>query len=1490
MAVVATLSKGYDLDYVWKQVDRGPAKDAAGYYIQASESGGEPPGRWWGPGAKALGFEHGQLVERGPYDLLFGQRKAPDGTPLGKPPGGGPKATDLYARLLAGEPHATAERRRELRIEAARQARLSPLFFDLTISLSKSISIFHASLGENARLARQADDQQGDRYWSALVDEVDDMIWQAVWTGFEYFQREAGYTRTGSHNTRVYGRETGQWREADLAVAHWLQHTSRDGDMQLHVHSQIAHVAKTTTDGKWRAPDSLGYNEHIGAVAAIVSQHLEEALTRRFNLEWVARDDGHGFEIKGISGEMMRVFSTRRESITADLRGRAARFEEQHGRAPSQRELAHLAQASNFKRRKAKHGTLDVAQVHAGWADKLARTLGVSLVSLAPSIWHGGGHAGTRTPGPDAPGPLPHAEMARAAQKAVALAQQEKSTWTRADVIKYLGRALPRSGMGPDAAAAVLEDLADRALRSEFEPVICLAAPEPVQIPASLLRADGRSVYQRHGGVRYATRAQLTLEEHMVAQAGASGAPRMDRAQAAHALGADPAELEATLTGRAEDAHAPRTQSGLRADQTAAAWSALTDGRLVSVINAPAGSGKTRVLAEAARIWAAAGLGPVIGITPSQSARNTLAVGVPVSYNSAQFLGHLPGRRGARGPLPIGPGTLLVIDEASMLSAPDLAELIAYAQARGAKIVLAGDTSQLQAVENGGGMSLLASTLGYVRLARPARFRAAWEQQASLRLRDGDTAVLSDYDQQGRIIGGEPEQMTDAAAAAYVALAAGGTDVLLMAADHALRRELSRRIRDDLVQLGIVAAGPAVRIADGAQASPGDLIICTRNDHTVEAGEPGRTLANGDLPRIEAVTRRGLIVRRALHADPRTGQRRWTDRTFGYANYGESELGYAVTDHTAQGRTVHTGLAVITGTEDRQHAYVALSRGTDVNLAYVFTTSPKQADPAPGPRPAPELARYDQIYPERTSARAPDTPPAPPGAALAVLAGVLDRDGQQRSATQTRNQALADADHLAILHAIWTAETTPAREQQYRDLLMSILPPGDRREPSHQVKWLWRTLRAAELAGLDAEQVLADAIADRDLAGARDLAAVIDARLRSRLGSPVPHPAGSWSAQVPEIADPERRAYITQIAALMDARKDRIGEHAPPWAITALGSVPAHPLDLLDWQKRAAAIGAWRELSGHHHPADPIGPEPVAGVPDLRAAWHEAFAALGPAEGSDVRAMPDGMLLHLRDTYPIETAWAPKWVGDELRQVRAAAWNARLTGLRASAEAAAAQQRGDHQEAGFGAMSFQLLRELHQGTRGIEFRGHVTPLHNQPACVTHGTVACTASGGRCPPYAPRGHDGKHIRPGSGITPWAVASERGRVTVGTAATATVYTGTFHGTADQVSSVRRAVAGHLGNCLVTDDAVLIASEFATNAILHSRSRGESFTIRVELHRDYLRLECRDSGGPWRNRRQDDRPHGLNIVEALTGPDSSGMETVGNGSRIVWARLTW
>ncbi len=66
-----------------------------------------------------------------------------------------------------------------------------------------------------------------------------------------------------------------------------------------------------------------------------------------------------------------------------------------------------------------------------------------------------------------------------------------------------------------------------------------------------------------------------------------------------------------------------------------------------------------------------------------------------------------------------------------------------------------------------------------------------------------------------------------------------------------------------------------------------------------------------------------------------------------------------------------------------------------------------------------------------------------------------------------------------------------------------------------------------------------------------------------------------------------------------------------------------------------------------------------------------------------------------------------------------------------------------------------------------------------------------------------------------------------------AAATRHTSTYPGRADQVHHVRRAIARHLAGCPAANDAVLIASELAANAILHSRSRAEHFTLRAELH---------------------------------------------------------
>jgi len=123
-----------------------------------------------------------------------------------------------------------------------------------------------------------------------------------------------------------------------------------------------------------------------------------------------------------------------------------------------------------------------------------------------------------------------------------------------------------------------------------------------------------------------------------------------------------------------------------------------------------------------------------------------------------------------------------------------------------------------------------------------------------------------------------------------------------------------------------------------------------------------------------------------------------------------------------------------------------------------------------------------------------------------------------------------------------------------------------------------------------------------------------------------------------------------------------------------------------------------------------------------------------------------------------------------------------------------------------------------------------------------------------------------------------------------ATVTRYQGTFGGRAEEASRVRREIADYLGTCPVTDDLVLIASELAANCILHTRSRGGSFRVRCELSPGSARIEAEDMGGPWRPPKSGGRPHGLGIVEALTGPGGWGTEPTGDGGRIVWARLSW
>jgi conjugative relaxase-like TrwC/TraI family protein len=1301
LAVVVTIAKGYDLGYIWKTQDHTADRTTGGYYLNAAQAG-EPPGRWWGPGAHALGLTPGQIVQRQPYDAVYRQTDPRTGARLGRLRGRYPTFADHLARLQAAEPHATAERLIELEREAARATRQPAAYYDVTVSFSKSISVLHASLRENERCARLAGDRQATAYWAGREQQFQEVLHRANRAALEYAQAWAGITRTGYHGTRIDGREPGRFEPAGLIVTSWLQGTSRDGDPQDHIHNQIARITRTFQDGKWRALDTMSVRGVLGALQAIAATAVECELTREFGVDWVPRADGRGNEIRGVTQAQMDAYSTRTVQVREKERELAQAWERKHGRAPTSRELLYIANAATLQSRKGK----DAAAID--W-DALARrwdaTLGGDLAGIAPTVSNGGGsgvqagehHAGRAPAGP----PAPEAQ-ARALAKALVLVSAQHPAWTRHDLLKQLALVLPAETrqMSPEEARELLLGLAEEALSGRTDKVVCLEAPEWPPLPLSLRRdLDGRSIYTRPGVARYATAAQLSLEERLVAHAHAQaqGAPRVPGELAARRLGADLTQLRAELDGNVRDPREHAAPRGLRLDQAAAAWHALTSPRTVEVITGPAGTGKTRVLAAIARAWD----GPVFGTATSQNATNGLrAAGIREAVNTTRLLAAI-----RRGQIP--PGSLIVADEGSMTSITHLAAITEYAARNGCKLILAGDQEQLAAVEGGGAMTLLAGRLGYVQLAEPVRFTATWERAASLWLRRGDATALDEYDQHGRIRGAPPDQAMDRVARAYVATYLAGRNVLLMAADWARCRELSARIRDDLIHLGLVNGGRSIRIADGAEASAGDLIICRANDHRLEAGEPGRALANGDVLRIEAITRHGIMVRRLLDPDPATGQRRFTDRAFRYDGYHSSDLAYAVTGHSAQGATVHTGIALVTGSEDRQWLYPAMTRGTDTNLAYVFTTPARPADPQPGTRPALELKRYDRTRRERQGVPAAQPAPGPGGheplEPLAVLADVLSRDGAELSATQTRRRNLANADHLAVLHAIWTAEIQAPRHDRYRELVMAALPPGHRCELSHRARWLFRTLHAAELAGLDPADVIRTAIASQDLAGSRDIAAVLDARVRPRIDLLLPQPQGPWTRRVPELPDPDRHVYLAQIAVMMDDRTRRLGRHAtltsPAWAVSALGPVPADSAARRSWEQKAARIAAYREMYGYDHPDDPLGPEPRPEAPDQRAAWHEAFAVLGPAGQPDVRAMPDGRLWLVRDAYTAQTAWAPRHAGKQLRLSRLGAFDAALGALRADAEANAARKAGDHDCAGRHetlAASYRALRDHYQ--------------------------------------------------------------------------------------------------------------------------------------------------------------------------------------------------
>jgi TrwC relaxase/AAA domain len=1404
MAVVLKINPGFDASYPWREVGTGARPEPASgldYYLAPADKGGEPAGRWAGRGLATLNFTAGQVIDRSVFEPLYGEHldpRDPAGkTRLGRAAQRFTSEQVIFEDLAAAEPYASPARLAELRTLAKAQARHAVPFWDVTVSVSKSITLFYGGLLAAAEQARQS----GDAARADQLERRAGRVWGAIMEGnraaLEFLQDEAGMTRTGYHrgSGTESGAELGKWEHArNWVIGSFRQHTSRDGDPQLHVHNLVLNKVETERDGKWRKLDSRSLYRFQGAAAAIAAAVMETALTREFGVAWVPRADGHGREIAGISQELMDAFSSRRQAITADARAVAAEREAQTGRRPDARQMYRIQKDIAYRTRAAKPETpLDIHAKLREW-EQAARDRDLGELSAIPGAvaeaakqardrdqqqagddaaarrvlqvaravaWdftrqHGRAPdveqfraierfarfvtlngADTRPVDPvlllrgweaqegadaeaqrqirreiaqaqarsGAP-PSPTPERARAVAfpapprrlsedqarsvmaDAIAVTQTRIPAWTRADLIRYLGETLP-AGVLADRRA--LETLAAHAISgADGEQVELLSAPEWPRVPDGLRRADGESVFRPHGAERYASQAQLTLEEQLLAHAREPGAPRLDAEMAAQLLGADPERLQAQLQpASAAAAEGGTAGSGLRMDQAAAAWYVLTSLRRAEVIVGPAGTGKTITAIEMARAWRQAGIGPVVALTASSNARNVLrdeaarrGIAELACYNTAEWLGHAEGAREARDPIGLAPGTLITLDEASMMSIGDLAAVLRRAAVHGAKVVVTGDPMQLQAVEGGGGMALLTRRLGYVQLSEASRFRHDWERQATLRLRDGDVTVLTDYRLHDRLHVGPGEEMMEDAARAYLHDRLAGKDTLLMAGTEALATELSRRVREDLIRWSIVSDGPAVRLRDGAQASVGDWIMARKNDATVRAGQRGRTLVNRDILRITDTDPHGTgqsvqVVR--LTGRDESGRESWSRPFLVSRSYlwNEAHLGYAVTFHAAEGRTVDSAIAVFSGEEDRQAAYVALSRGRENNEAYVIAGW-RIADPRPGPRPAPELARQERLDHEHAGIGDAQQPRLTREGITTeqVLAQCLGRDGQQLSATDTRAAEWSDADRLDVLGVQWQHVIRDAAEHRYQAAVRAALTEEEARQvlADPAATWLWRTLREAEAGGLDGAAAVRRAVASGPFTDAGSVARVLDWRIHQLTDGMPALAAGSWTSQVPQTGDPDTDRYAAELAEAMTDRQRRLGEHAaehpPAWA-HAVGPVPEHPLDRAAWEHKAGQVAAYREMWGWTHPAEPIGPRPGPHSPEARGSWQAAAEALGRQPG-DLSGHSDGQLWAWRSAFAREIAWAPPYQGEDLAMVRGEIRRAQVDADRARRDAQAA--------------------------------------------------------------------------------------------------------------------------------------------------------------------------------------------------------------------------
>jgi len=270
----------------------------------------------------------------------------------------------------------------------------------------------------------------------------------------------------------------------------------------------------------------------------------------------------------------------------------------------------------------------------------------------------------------------------------------------------------------------------------------------------------------------------------------------------------------------------------------------------------------------------------------------------------------------------------VIVDEAGMLSTPNLHQLTRLATSERWRLVLVGDHRQLQAVGRGGLFGEICATSRVIELERIHRFTHDWEADASLRLRHGDVRALGTYEVHGRIIPGSFDEHLDAIAAEWMQRHAAGATVAITAATNEHVDEINRTIRQLRARSGDTDTTMFGSIADGLVAV-GDIVATRRNQRHLHTTS-GDIVRNRELWNVTAITDDGDLTVTDL-----TG----TSTVTLPAEYAMEHvrLGYAATEYGTQSATETASITLAGPATTGRGLYVAMTRGRDDNRVYVVT-------------------------------------------------------------------------------------------------------------------------------------------------------------------------------------------------------------------------------------------------------------------------------------------------------------------------------------------------------------------------------------------------------------------------------------------------------------------------------------------------------------------------------------------------------------------------